>query len=338
MNIALIGFGRVGQALIELFITKKKYIFDKYNLKINVKCIIKSNGGLYSETGIDLKELMSFIKENEVCKHKLWHNEIKVESMIKNANIDTLIELTPTNIVDGEPALTYIRNALENKKNVITGNKGPIVLKYKELKAIADNNGVKLKIGCTTGGALPSISGGIYDVAGSEIKSIEGILNGTTNYILTKMTNDEVTYEKALKEAQEEGIVESNPSLDVLGYDTASKIIILSNVLMNTDIKLSDLKIQGITDIKLEDLKLEKSKNKKVKLIGKIEKNNDEVIAYIKPMQIDESHPLYSVDYKNKGVYYKTDTLGDISIIGGASGTMNAAASILRDIILLKEY
>ncbi|MDU3722034.1 MAG: homoserine dehydrogenase, partial [Clostridium celatum] len=320
------------------FITKKKYIFDKYNLKINVKCIIKSNGGLYSETGIDLKELMSFIKKNEVCKHKLWHNEIKVESMIKNANIDTLIELTPTNIVDGEPALTYIRNALENKKNVITGNKGPIVLKYKELKAIADNNGVKLKIGCTTGGALPSISGGIYDVAGSEIKSIEGILNGTTNYILTKMTNDEITYEKALKEAQEEGIVESNPSLDVLGYDTASKIIILSNVLMNTDIKLSDLKIQGITDIKLEDLKLEKSKNKKVKLIGKIEKNNDEVIAYIKQMQIDESHPLYSVDYKNKGVYYKTDTLGDISIIGGASGTMNAAASILRDIILLKEY
>ena len=278
------------------------------------------------------------IKKNEVCKHKLWHNEIKVESMIKNANIDTLIELTPTNIVDGEPALTYIRNALENKKNVITGNKGPIVLKYKELKAIADNNGVKLKIGCTTGGALPSISGGIYDVAGSEIKSIEGILNGTTNYILTKMTNDEITYEKALKEAQEEGIVESNPSLDVLGYDTASKIIILSNVLMNTDIKFSDLKIQGITDIKLEDLKLEKSKNKKVKLIGKIEKNNDEVIAYVKPMPIDESHPLYSVDYKNKGVYYKTDTLGDISIIGGASGTMNAAASILRDIILLKEY
>lgn len=338
MDIALIGFGGVGQALIELFINKESYIFEKYNLKINVKYIIKSNGGLYSEEGIDLKELMNFVKQNEIHKHKLWSEKINIDYVIRNKNIDTLIELTPTNIIDGEPALTYIKSALNNKINVVTGNKGPILLKYKELNNLAHNNKASLKVGCTTGGALPSITSGIYDIAGSEICSIEGILNGTTNYILSKMTNDEISYNEALKEAQECGIAEADPSLDVLGYDTAGKIIILSNVLMNTDLKLNDLEIKGITEVDLSELKLAKYKNKKMKLIGKVEKENHIIKAYVKPMMIDENHPLYSVDYKNKGIYYKTDTLGDITISGGASGTMNAAASILRDMVLIKKY
>ena len=204
------------------------------------------------------------------------------------------------------------------------------------MKKIAEENSVKLKVGCTTGGALPSINGGIYDVAGSEIQSIEGILNGTTNYILSKMINDDVTYEEALKDAQQCGIAEANPRLDVLGYDTACKIIILSNVLIDTNINLSDIEIQGITEVKLEYLKELKKKNKKLKLIGKVESLDAEVKAYVKLIEIDENHPLYFVDYKNKGVYFKTDTLGDISIIGGASGTRKAAASILRDLVLIK--
>ena len=113
---------------------------------------------------------------------------------------------------------------MESEINVVTGNKGPIILKYKQLKEIADKNSVKLKVGCTTGGALPSINGGIYDVAGSEIKVIEGILNGTTNYILSKMSIEKVSYEEALFQAQKDGIAEANPILDVLGYDTACKI------------------------------------------------------------------------------------------------------------------
>ncbi|WP_294390815.1 homoserine dehydrogenase [uncultured Clostridium sp.] len=336
MEIGIIGFGGVGQSLIKLLVKKRKYIFEKYNLDIKVKYIVKSDGGIYKANGIDLEELLEFINKNKSIKeHILWKSNLSIQEVIKNNDIDTLIELTSTNIETGEPGLTHIKRALESKINVVTGNKGPIILKYKELKEIADKNSVELKVGCTTGGALPSINGGLYDVAGSEIQAIEGILNGTTNYILSKMTNDNVTYEESLKQAQKNGIAEANPSLDILGYDTACKIIILSNVLMDTNIKLEDIEIKGITEVTLEDIEKAKVENKKLKLIGKVEKIDNMIKAYVKPIIINENHPLYFVDYKNKGVYFKTDTLGDISIIGGASGTMNAAASILRDVVLI---
>lgn len=336
MDVGLIGFGGVGQALIKLLINKKLYFIKKYNLNINIKYIIKSDGGIYNSKGINLEEILSFININKSIKeHELWIDNLDIDKIIKNNDIDTIVELTATNIETGEPGLTHIKKALLNNINVITGNKGPILLAYKELKELANKNGVNLKVGCTTGGALPSICGGIYDVAGSEIQLIEGILNGTTNYILSKMTNDDITYEEALKDAQKHGIAESNPKLDVLGYDTACKIIILSNVLKDTNIKLNDIEIEGITEVKLEYLRELKRKNKKLKLIGRVQSLADKINAYVKLIEIDESHPLYFVDYKNKGIYFKTDTLGDISIIGGASGTMNAAASILRDIIIV---
>ena len=337
MDIGLIGFGGVGQALIKLLIDKESYLLQQYNLKINVKYIIKSNGGIYNASGINLSEILKVIDENiNITCHNEWKDNLNINDIIDNNDIDTLVELTSTNIETGEPGLTHIRKSLENNINVVTGNKGPILLDYKKLKVLADNNNVELKGGCTTGGALPSINGGIYDIAGSKIQSIEGVLNGTTNYILSKMANDNVDYKEALLEAQKVGIAESDPSLDVLGYDTASKIIILSNVLMNSDLKLEDLKINGIEEVRLDNIEKAKVRGNKIKLIGKVYKKDNLVKGYVTPIEIDENHPLYCVDYKNKGIYYKTDTLGDISIIGGASGTMNAAASILRDIILLR--
>ena len=337
MDIGLIGFGGVGQALIKLLIDKESYLLQQYNLKINVKYIIKSNGGIYNASGINLSEILKVIDENiNITCHNEWKDNLNINDIIDNNDIDTLVELTSTNIETGEPGLTHIRKSLENNINVVTGNKGPILLDYKKLKVLADNNNVELKVGCTTGGALPSINGGIYDIAGSKIQSIEGVLNGTTNYILSKIANDNVDYKEALLEAQKVGIAESDPSLDVLGYDTASKIIILSNVLMNSDLKLEDLKINGIEEVRLDNIEKAKVRGNKIKLIGKVYKKDNLVKGYVTPIEIDENHPLYCVDYKNKGIYYKTDTLGDISIIGGASGTMNAAASILRDIILLR--
>ena len=242
MNIGLIGFGGVGQALIRLLAKKKKYILKKYNIDIKVKYIVKSDGGIYKANGINLDEMLEFINKNKSIKeHILWKDNLSINEIIKNNDIDTLVELTSTNIETGEPGLTHIKRALEGGLNVVTGNKGPIILKYKELKEIADKNSVELKVGCTTGGALPSINGGLYDVAGSEIEFIEGILNGTTNYILSKMSMEEVSYEEALIQAQKDGIAETNPSLDVLGYDTACKILILANVLMDANIKLEDI-------------------------------------------------------------------------------------------------
>lgn len=335
MDIGLIGFGGVGKAFIKLLVDKKEYLIDKYNLAINIKYIIKSDGGVYNSDGIDLEELIDFLESGQsIQEYKYWQ-DINIDLIIENKDIDTLVELTSTNIDTGEPGLTHIRKALKNSINVVTGNKGPILLKYKELNKIAKENNLELKIGCTTGGALPSINGGMYDVAGAEINYIEGILNGTTNYILSEMMDNALSYEEALVNAQKLGIAEADPTLDVEGFDSASKITILANVLMGADIKLEDLHIEGITKVNKEKLKELKQQSKKLKLIAKVERENKEVKVYVRPIEIDNSHPLYSVDYKNKGIYFNTDTLGDITLIGGASGTINAAASILRDIILI---
>ena len=147
------------------------------------------------------------------------------------------------------------------------------------------------------------------------------------------MYEEEIEYENALNKAISLGIAEANYKLDVEGFDTAAKILILANVLMNADLTLKDIEICGINCLRKDSILEEKNKGNKIKLIGKVYRENDKIRAYVRPESVNSEHPLYFVDKKNKGVYYKTDTLGDISIIGGASGTINAAASILRDII-----
>lgn len=329
MDIGIIGFGGVAKAFIKLVNDKKEYL-NKIDVDIKIKYIIRKNGGIYNREGIDINKLISSNFDLNIFDFK---NNIDINYIIKNKDIDTIVELTNTNIENGEPGLTHIKLALNNNINVVTGNKGPIMLKYNELKAIAKKNKLNLEIGCTTGGALPSINAGIYDIAGSEILEIQGILNGTSNYILSEMYEKEIDYEEALNEAIRLGIAEANYKLDVRGFDTACKILILSNVLMNTNLKIKDLVIEGIDHIDRTLFNEEKYKGKKIKLIGKVYRDNKDIKAYVKPEILEKKHPLYYVDGKNKGVLYKTDTLGDISIIGGASGTINAAASILRDII-----
>lgn len=331
MDLGIIGFGGVSKAFIRLLIEKEDNLREK-GLNLKVKYIIKSDGGIYNKEGINLRDIIS---SNYNLKDFDFKEDVNINTIINNKDIDTLVELTSTNIETGEPGLTHVKLALQNKMNVVTGNKGPILLEYRTLKKIADKNNVKLGIGCTTGGALPSINVGSIDIAGADILSIEGILNGTSNFILSQMYEEEIEYEEALNKAISLGIAEANYKLDVEGFDTASKILILANVLMNADLSLDDIEIEGINNLKKEIILEEKYRGNKIKLIGKVYKENNKIKSYVKPKVINSEHPLYFVDNKNKGVCYKTDILGDISIIGGASGTINAAASILRDIINL---
>ena len=244
--------------------------------------------------------------------------------------------MTPTNKETGEPGLTYIRKALEYGINVVTSNKGPILLAYKKLKQIAKDNGVQLGIGCTTGGALPTINGGIMDLAGSEILSIEGVLNGTTNYIINEMEKGNITYEQALLKAQKEGIAETDSYLDVEGWDTAIKLLILTNVLLDVDKTLDDVSVKGITQLKPKDIKNALTEGKKYKLIGKALKENNDITIDVGLKRIGKDDPFFFVDGKNKAVRYQSDTLGDLVIMGGQSGVVAAAASILRDIVNIK--
>lgn len=333
MKIGIIGYGGVGKALIKL-LKEKKELLEKENLKIQLNYVIDYYGGIYQKEGINLQDLIGFTKrEKDITKFDGGGANINLNTIIENNDIDLAVIMTPTNKETGEPGLSYIKTLLQNKKHVVTSDKGPVLIAYNQLKKIADENKAKLCIGCTTGGALPTVNAGLMDMAGAEITSIEGVLNGTTNFILKDMEENDVSYEEALKKAQEQGIAETNPKLDVEGYDTASKLLILTNLLMKQNKELKDITIQGITKLTKEEVKEAKQEGKKYKLVGKSQNESGIIKMSVSLQKLGQEDLLYSVDGKNKAAKYTSDTLGDLVIIGGASGVTPAAASILRDIV-----
>ncbi len=334
MRIAIIGYGGVGRALIRLIKDKKNELAEE-GINPIIKYVITSRGGVYDSQGIDLDKFIDFSTVNgDISSYaEGGSQDISFDKVIQNKDVDVLIEMTPTNVETGEPGLSYIRESLENGIHVISSNKGPILLAYKKLYELALKNKVQLCIGCTTGGALPSINAGIIDLAGSKIKSIEGILNGTSNFILEEMENNKIEYPEALKKAQDLGIAETDPSLDVGGWDTATKLLILTNVLMNEDKTMEDIDVKGITSIKLSDVEKLAKEGKRYKLIGKTSLVDGKIEMTVQAQVVDSANLLYNVNGKDKVVRYTSDTLGDLTVIGGASGVTPAAASVLRDLI-----
>lgn len=331
MRIGIIGYGNVGSALVKLFKMKDKHLND---LGLNIKLIyvLDSRGGIYDSEGI---ELDSLINSKGLKSNELYNKAVNFDFLISNKDIDLLIEMTPTNLKDISLAQRHIETALLNNINVVTANKGPILFNYRSLKALADERGLKLGIGCTVGGALPTINAGLQDLAGAEIKSIEAILNGTSNFILEEMENNEIPFKSALEEAQRIGIAETNSTNDISGYDTATKLLILSNILMNLDLKLEDINISGIENLDIKDVIAAKNNNMRYKLVGSCEKIGDKIKTEVGLKLVNQDDILYSINGKNKGAKYKTDTLGDLVIVGGESGPIPAAASVLRDVINL---
>ena len=329
-KIAIVGIGGVGKAFLKL-LGNKKTALKNQGFIFTVNYIMNSKIGVFSENGIDIKQFLDLYEQKSDLRR--YYDSISYDELLKRRDIDFLVEMTPTNKETAEPGLTYIKKALTSGINVVTSNKGPVLLSYKRLKQLAKENGVQLGIGCTTGGALPAINGGIMDLAGSDILSIEGVLNGTTNFIINEMEREGITYDKALLRAQKSGIAETNPYLDVEGWDTAIKLVILTNVLMNEDISLEDASVKGIIDITPEEIEKASAEGKKYKLIGKTERLKDTLKINVGLEKIGIDNPFYFVDGKNKAVKYESDTLGELIMMGGHSDTTAAAASVLRDII-----
>ena len=333
MKIGIIGYGGVGKALIRL-LEMQKELLKKDALEITVKYVVDYYGGIYQSGGIDLPALIKFTEtEKDITKFDGGSKDVTVAQMAADPEIDLAVIMTPTDKETGQPGLGFTEALLKAKKHVVISDKGPVMLKYHELKQLAAENGVQLGIGCTTGGALPSVNGGIMDMAGAQITSIEGVLNGTTNFILKYMEDNGCEYADALKEAQACGIAETTPTLDVEGWDTAGKLLILTNVLMDKKVTLSDISVQGITHITAADVAAAATENCKYKLVGKTVVEDGKLIMTVKPEKLSQDQLLYSVEGKNKAVRYNCDTLGEVVIIGGASGVIPAAASILRDIV-----
>ncbi|HCO19257.1 MAG TPA: homoserine dehydrogenase [Tissierellales bacterium] len=333
MRIGIIGLGGVGRALISLLIEKSDELITM-GVKPKIVFVLNSSSGCYREEGIDLRELLDHLETSrDLSLLDGGFQGGDIHGLLDVANLDFLIEATPTDKTTGEPALGHILSALGRGVNVVTANKGPVMLYYRRLKDLADTMGVSLGIGCTAGGALPTISSGQYDLLGARVTGIRGVLNGTTNYILTLMEEEGLEYIEALGKAQKEGIAETDPAMDVEGWDTAIKLIIITNALMGSNLKLQDASIEGIQNLKLEDVNKAIAQGKKIKLIGKVQREGNSWNLAVAPEAVDKNDIFFGVNGKNKGVQYLTDTLGEIAVLGGASNLKGAAASLLRDLL-----
>ncbi|MBP7497445.1 MAG: homoserine dehydrogenase [Bacteroidales bacterium] len=330
-KIAILGFGTVGQGICEILLTKKNYLKDNYNFDFDIVAVGDfAYGNVYNPNGLDIALMLKEAKEKK--KFSKDNTSLDNIKLIKESNATVLCELTYTDLKTGDPAISHCKAALESGKHVVTSNKGPAALKYAELKAIADKNKVKFLIEGTVVAGTPVINLCEGPLAGCEITKISGILNGTTNYMLTEMEKG-MDYNSVLKVAQELGYAEADPTGDVEGHDARGKVTILGNIVMKTPLKIEDVACQGITKITPADIAEAKSKNCRWKLIGSVEKKDGKIIASVSPQMIELTNPLAGVMGAKNALSFKTDLLGEVTIVGPGAGKMETGFAILTDLL-----
>jgi homoserine dehydrogenase len=330
MRLIICGMGVVGQSFIKLLIDSSDSLYKKYGIRPRVVACVDSKGMAYSQTGLDLKKLL-LVKEKFRTVAKYSDEKPNFENYIENIEAEVFLELTPTNLISGEPGLSHIISALRTQKNVITVNKGPLALSFPSLIELSDYNNVMLRFSGTVGGGTPVLEFAKHCLKGDKITSFMGILNGTTNYILTKMSEG-LTFEEALNDAKIKGYAEAEVSLDINGDDAAAKLVIMANWIMGFKVAIKDVYKKGITNVKLEDIKEALKNGKHIKLIAKCDDKN----LYVKPSLISKDDPI-CVNGTLNAVTFKSQHSGEQTIIGKGAGGMETASSILRDLIEIKE-
>ena len=331
MKLALLGFGTVGQGICEILLEKKNQLKEKYDFNFEIVAVADFvYGNVYNSAGLDIPFMLEEAKakkkfSKDVCE---WDNL----KLIKDCNADVMCELTFTDLNTGGPAIDHCRVALESGKSVVTSNKGPAALKYPEMKKLADKNCVKFLIEGTVCAGTPVINLTDGPLAGCDISKIRGILNGTTNYMLSEMEKG-MDYDAVLKVAQELGYAEADPTGDVEGYDARGKVTILANIVMGAELNISDVSCEGITKITSGDIQKAKDNNARWKLIGSVEKKDGKVIGSVAPEMVDLSHPLAGVMGATNALTFTTDLLGDVTIVGPGAGKIETGFFILTDIL-----
>ncbi|NQV36896.1 MAG: homoserine dehydrogenase [Candidatus Marinimicrobia bacterium] len=339
-RIALIGFGTVGQGLAEILLQKENELKKKYGYEWQIVAVSDAmKGSVFCSEGLDVPQLLHLAKENTsltnyVCskgcnsREKGWD---AVETITKS-NADVVCELAYTDLSTGEPAITHCKTAFETGKHIVTSNKGPAALAYRKMKKLADDNNVQFRIEGTVMSGTPILNLVEGPLAGNTIHSVKGIMNGTTNYILSQM-EDGMTYNDALQKAKEFGYAEADPTGDVEGYDARAKVTILANVVMGESLNISDVSCQGITEISLDDIAKAKEKNARWKLIGCVENIDDKINAYVRPELMPMTHPLAGIMGATNAVTFNTDLMGDVTIVGAGAGRIETGFSILTDLL-----
>ena len=331
MRIILCGFGVVGQSLVKLFESRSEDLYAKYGLKPRVVGVFDSKGSAIDTSGLDFKKLVETKKKfGSVKNYSKTKNDLSGLDIIKNLEAEVLIETTASNYKDAEPGMTHITTAMKKGMHIISVNKGPLALAFPSLLELAKYNQVMLKFSGTVGGGTPILDYAKESLRGERITSFAGILNGTTNYILTNMANG-LSFESALKDAKDKGYVEADESLDLDGLDAAAKLVILANWIMGMKVTMPDIKCTGIRKVTSEDINKAKKKKCAIKLIASCNK-----ILEVSPKEVSIDDPL-CVNGTLNAIAFTSEHSGTQTIIGKGAGGMETASSILRDLLDIRQ-
>jgi homoserine dehydrogenase len=338
-KLILLGAGRVGTAFLEILARKRKILEEKYNLEYELVGISDLKyGSILDNDGIPINKILKTIREKgRFIDNTSSKEDIDNITLIKSSDSNLLIETTWSNIKDGEPALTHILSSIRLGKHVVTTNKGPFAVAYKKIIDEAKKHNVFVRFEGTVLSGTPVISLARECLAGCEIIEIQGILNGTTNYILTRM-EEGISFNEALREAQKLGYAETDPSSDIDGWDAAAKAVILANSIMNGNLTINDVFREGIRNISTRYIQENIEKGRRTKLLANIIKEGKKIYVEVKPRDLPISHPLSSVMGPTNAVTFKTDHLNRVTIIGPGAGPIEAAQALVMDMITINNY
>lgn len=343
VKLALLGFGVVGQGLAEHLIQNQEKAKQEVGFDPVVVAISDfKKGSIYDPNGLDLTKVLQCLQQHGTLDLYPTSDELvrglDAVSTILETNAEAIVEATFTNVLTGEPAITHCKTAFEAKKHVVMTNKGPIALAYQELKKQAEDHGVFLGYEGTVMSGTPALRLPQTTLIGNTITKISGILNGTTNYMLTRMEEGK-TYDEALKEAQVQGFAEADPTSDVEGYDAMYKVVILANAVMGKQLSIEDVDRQGLHTLHEDAVRKAAATNQCWKMLGTVEELEDgTVTASVKPVLVDVNHPLASIKGATNAITYTCNMSGDITLTGAGAGKSETGYALLIDLIYCHLY
>ncbi|GCE16628.1 homoserine dehydrogenase [Dictyobacter kobayashii] len=340
VRLSIVGFGVVGQGLAELLHKKRELLQRDYDLDVSLVSVANSRHGfIYREAGLDIPTLLELAAQRQpLTQHPGVDHWTSVVEGLQATQADVLAEATWTNLQDAEPGLSHIRTALKKGMHVTIANKGPAALAAGELLALAQQQGVQLRMEATVMAGTPVLSTVSEGMAGVSVQAVRGILNGTTNYILSAMAEGR-DYAEVLAEAQAQGYAEADPTADVEGYDVVAKTVILAALVFGQFIKPEQVQRQGITGVTLEQIQQAARAGKRIKLIASISRAADDpqapLLARVEPVALPLDDALAHVNGAMNAITFHGDSLSAVTISGPGAGRLQTGQGLLADLIAI---
>lgn len=332
----LVGLGNLGRRFCEILMEKDALLRERYDLALHLVGAADSQGAVYEPQGLDLQRIVDLkLGGGSVVDYGGGARRMEdAVTLVEEAEADLLLEASPVNLEQGaEPGLSCIRAALRKGMHVSTPNKGPLVVAYRELHELAAEKGVKLRFDGTVTGGLPSISVGRRELRGAVVQRMEAVPNLVTGYIMDLIAEG-LSWEEAIAQAGNEGVLEADASWDLEGWDAAAKLVILANAVLDYPTQLEAVPRTGITALEADDLRAAQERGYHYRLLAQAERVADGNYAFsVAPVPLSPDHPLSCLGRKQMGVVFVTDIYGTIVFVIDEPTPVPSAASMLRDIL-----